>query len=545
MIEFSNPAALWLLTLIVPIVLLYLLKRRRIDITVPSLLVWKKAIEDSQAQTPFQRLRSNILLFLQILVVVLITALLAEPHSYHLSHQTMRWILVIDTSAGMQATDVKPDRFSAVKDRMQRLLDSIPASDEVMLVSFSQEASVLQPFSASHEPIRAKIGSLKPEDVGSDWSRLVLILKPLLKQQPRPRIVIASDFAGSPRGLAGDIPFESITVGTSDNNAAITRAALRTSAENLREQTLFYRVINLSKQPRQVDVELYTDGDLIDAAVLSLKAGESIDQSKQLQVSQPVKIEIRITNKDDLAMDNDFILYAEPAEPLPVQVDYKNPFLLRALKVLPSVRITERAEVRVTRGENTEGVAGIVFRTAPASGPASEVVQWNRSHPAFRFVDAGLWRFAHCLRLETPPDGEVLLETRLGAAACAVDRDGKRRIVLGFDLDQTDMAGYAGFPIFLQNSLEWIGEGISRPQPTLTGGQNRYEGPQDQNGRKAYLNFADAAESNITPAKPAAKPVAEKQTVATARSLAPYVLLLLIAVIMLEWWAFHRRLDSN
>jgi hypothetical protein len=545
MIQFSNPAALWLLTLILPIVLLYLLKRKRTDVTVPSLLVWKQAIEDSQAQTPFQKLRSNILLFLQILIVVLITALLAEPHSYHLSKQTMRWILVIDTSAGMQATDVKPNRFTAAKDRMQALLDSIPASDQVMLVSFSLEASVLQPFSENHEPVRAKLSSLEPEDVGSDWSRLLLILKPLLKQQPRPKIVIASDFSGSPPNLAGGIPFESIAVGTSGNNLAITRAALRTSAENLREQTLFYRIINLSTQPRQAEVELYMDGNLIDAAAVSLKTGESLDQSKQLAVAQPVKIEIRITNTDDLALDNDFILYAEPVEPLPVQVDYKDPFLLRALKVLPAVRVSEKAEVRITRGETAEEIAGIIFRTAPASSPVSEVVQWNRSHPAFRFVDAGLWRFAHCLRLETPSDGEVLLETRQGPAACAVDRYGKRCIVLGFDLDQSDMAGYAGFPIFLQNSLEWIAEGLRRPLPTLTGGQDRYEGPQEQEVRKTYLNFADAAESNIVPAKPHAKPVVEKETVATARSLASYLLLLLIATVMLEWWAFHRRIDSN
>lgn len=545
MIEFSNPAALWLLTLILPIVLLYLLKRKRRDVTVPTLLVWKKAIEDSQAQTPFQKLRSNLLLFLQILIVVLITALLAEPHTYRLQKQTTRWILVIDASAGMQSTDVSPNRFSAARDRLLAALDSIPSSDDVMLVSFSLEASVLQPYSTAHEPVRAKLSGLKPEDVGSDWSRLLLILKPLLKQQPRPRIVIASDFAGSPADLAREIPFESIAVGASDRNLAVSGASVRSSPEKPAEQTLFYRIMNHSKQTRQTDVELYMDGNLFDAATVSLPAGQGLDQSKELTIAGPAKIEIRITAKDDLPIDNDFVLFAEPAAPLEVQVDYKSPFLLRALRVLPGVKVTNQANVRIVHGETSEEIAGIVFRTAPSSSPASDTVQWNRAHPAFRFVDAGLWRFAHCLRLDPPPDGEVLLETRAGPAAYAVDRHGKRSMVLGFDLEQTDMVGYAGFPIFLQNSLDWIAGGITRQLPTLTNSTGRYEGPMEVDGRKTYLNFSDAAESNITPLKPAAKPVVEKETVATGRSLASYLLILLIAMIMLEWWAFHRRMDST
>src|SRR4051812_41528473 len=101
MIEFANPSALWLLTLIPPLILLYLLKRRRQDLVVASLLLWKQALEDTRAHRPFQRLRSQLLLYLQILILVLITAILSAPRWVERSQLSQRWVLVMDTSASM------------------------------------------------------------------------------------------------------------------------------------------------------------------------------------------------------------------------------------------------------------------------------------------------------------------------------------------------------------------------------------------------------------------------------------------------------------
>lgn len=547
MIEFSNPAALWLLTLIIPIVLLYLLKRKRSDVTVPSLLVWRKAVEDSRAQTPFQRLRSNLLLFLQILIVTLITALLSEPHVYSRSQQVESWILVIDTSAGMQSTDEKPDRFAVAREKVQQVLDTIPAHDEVMLISFSVEASVLQPPTANHELIRTRLQTLKPDDVAGDWDRLSLILRPLLRRHPRPRIVIASDFARCPREFQSAIPFDSLAVGQSGDNVAVTRASVKSTPENPTTQVLFYQISNLSVRERKCDAEIYLDGELADAFELSLGPSESIDRSRELTVLLEKKIEIRVATPDALALDNDFILFAEPARPISVQASYKHPFLDRALRVIPLVTTSADADITILRQseDSPEHKAGLVFFSAPESAGPAQVVQWNRSHPTLRFVDAGVWRFSHCRSLQPPPEADILLETDHGCAAYAEDLPNQRTIVLGFDLDQSDLVTYAGFPIFLQNSLGWIEEGMRKPLPTLTGNQSRKEGPVESNGMRSYLNFADADESRIAPQRPAAHAAFEKRSARVIRSLAPIFLILLIGIVILEWWAFHRRMDSN
>src|ERR1700684_1276795 len=114
-IELYSPLGLpaWFVLAGVPvgIIALYFLKLRRRPVRVPSTLLWRRSLEDLHVNSLFQRLRRNLLLVLQLLAVALAMLALAGPHMKGTAGQGQRFVLMIDNSASMTATDVEPTRL--------------------------------------------------------------------------------------------------------------------------------------------------------------------------------------------------------------------------------------------------------------------------------------------------------------------------------------------------------------------------------------------------------------------------------------------------
>src|SRR3954468_23546885 len=92
--------------LVVPsLLILYFLKLRRREQTVPSTLLWRKAIQDLQVNAPFQKLRRNLLLLLQLLLLLFLLLTLSRPVSNYTPGPGKTTVFLIDRSASMSARD--------------------------------------------------------------------------------------------------------------------------------------------------------------------------------------------------------------------------------------------------------------------------------------------------------------------------------------------------------------------------------------------------------------------------------------------------------
>src|SRR5690349_15782197 len=114
-VKFLAPAAFWFAATIPVVVLFYLLKRKRVVKLVSSTLLWQKFLAETQANAPFQKLRHNWLLVLQILLLLLAVLALSRPYFTGNSKQSLLRVVILDASASMQSTDVAPSRFESAR----------------------------------------------------------------------------------------------------------------------------------------------------------------------------------------------------------------------------------------------------------------------------------------------------------------------------------------------------------------------------------------------------------------------------------------------
>src|SRR3989442_469670 len=113
--RFLAPAAFWFVAALPVVVVFYLLKRKRVVQLVSSTLLWQKFLAETQASAPFQKLRHNWLLLLQLLMLALVVFALSRPFFKGNASESRLRVLILDGSASMQATDEKPNRFEKAR----------------------------------------------------------------------------------------------------------------------------------------------------------------------------------------------------------------------------------------------------------------------------------------------------------------------------------------------------------------------------------------------------------------------------------------------
>jgi len=169
-------AAITAATAIPILVLMYFLKLRRHEHVISSTLLWRRAVRDLQVNAPFQRLRKNILLFLQLLLLIAILIALASPVMSLRSQTGKRKVILIDCSASMNATDVSGTRLALAKEKAQKIIDSMSvggffdsssSSDQIMVIAFSDQAKVMCNFTSDKRTLKTAIDAIEPTDGGT------------------------------------------------------------------------------------------------------------------------------------------------------------------------------------------------------------------------------------------------------------------------------------------------------------------------------------------------------------------------------------------
>ncbi len=333
---FRNTLSPWqwgLLALVPPaIVALYFLKLRRQPLEVPSTYLWKRSIEDMHVNSLWQRLRQNLLLFLQLLLIGLAMLALVRPGWEGTKLEGERFIFLIDNSASMSATDEKngKNRLDEAKKVVGGMIDQMSSGMTAMIVSFADTPQVVQQFTDNRRLLRERLATIEPTVRTTDLQGALQLADGLAnpnrvqrseaaresdatETQPA-KLYIVSDgrFAAVKDFSLGSLDPIYVPIGSLNaKNLAITAFAVQRSESKPEEKQAFVQVANFSQASRKATVEIELDGTLLDAKEVEVPAGETsgavfpLANAPAGKLTAHLKLDDNTTDKQDaLALDN-------------------------------------------------------------------------------------------------------------------------------------------------------------------------------------------------------------------------------------------------
>lgn len=394
-LTFASPlsAVQWAVLAGIPvgIIALYFLKLRRRPVQVASTLLWRRSLEDLHVNSLFQRLRKNLLLFLQLLAVLLLMLALAGLRVKGSAGQGQRTIFLIDNSASMAATDVAPSRLEAALRQAEAVVDAMASNDSAMIITFASRARVVSNYTSNRALLRQRLRAIRPTQESTSLREALTVAAGLANPTSDlaarqagegavvrhtavpPKLLIYTD-GGFPdiEGFSvGNLVPEVIVLGPapdpvvpagptrpaparpidpSDNLAVLALQAARND-EKPDQFQVFGRVHNYRAEGVKTEAKLFrhdparprAEGALIDAVALEIDSQADASFKFDLpETGAGIELEVVVEEKDALPLDNRaYTVYGNPRKAQILLVTAGNRYLADTLRTAAAAEIAE------------------------------------------------------------------------------------------------------------------------------------------------------------------------------------------------------------
>jgi hypothetical protein len=344
--NFIAPGAFFLGLLLPVIVAFYLLKLRRVEQEVSSTYLWRRMVRDVEANAPWQRLRFNWLMVLQLLFLAALILALTRPFTWAEGAGGQAAIFILDTSASMSAKDVSPNRLESAKRRAGQLIDDLPDTARVTLIEAGKEANVRLSASLDRRQAHQALDSIQGGTGSSDMAVALQLASAIAARQSGAEVIVLSDGrVAIPKQMNLKGALRYIPFGLSGENLAISMLNLEPEPGNA-GLTAFIQVTNYGEKSVSRHLSVLVDGQLVNAfdlAEIDPGLPRSIIAEGLPADSQVVEARLDPSETDALPLDDQAAAVHSAAATLPVQlVTSGNLFIQTALHLLPGVTVTEQ-----------------------------------------------------------------------------------------------------------------------------------------------------------------------------------------------------------
>ncbi|HMC28215.1 MAG TPA: BatA and WFA domain-containing protein [Verrucomicrobiae bacterium] len=476
--SFLTPIALAFAASIPVVIVFYLLKRKRVVKLVSSTLLWQKFLAETQANAPFQRLRHNWLLILQLLLLVLVVLALARPYFAGQAKSSRLRVVILDASASMQSTDERPSRFENARSEALKLVDGLRDNDQMVVLQSAANTEVKQSATSDKMALRRALESCVAVDSPTRLAEAFKLAETLVRNQPDAEIHLFSDGAiGNLSEFENqNLPLVYHKSGKGQNNLGIVSLDVRANPDDPAQRAIFTSVGNFSTNVQQAELELLFDNDVLEVRPLTLPATNTQPLVFIAPQSKDGVFTVRLKAPDDLAADNQASIVSLMPQPVKVLlVTRANRFLEKALKAPPNVELSVASSLGDTAPGFDLVVLDDVLPTAWPKGnilaihvvntnwfggwdtvKAPAIVDWKNTHPLLRFVSFDNVQITEAIGVKKPLWAVSLVDSPQTPLILTGDLERQRIVWIGFDTLQSTWPLRISFPIFIANAVDWL-----------------------------------------------------------------------------------------
>ncbi|MBE5925325.1 MAG: VWA domain-containing protein [Lachnospiraceae bacterium] len=566
---FSNLWPLGFLILIPVIIILYILKQKVKDQPFSSTLLWSEIYKNLEAKTPFEKLKHNILMYLQILAMLILIFALMAPVIRNGGVLQRNAILVIDTSASMKtAYNGKDSRLEEAKGRADNYIAGLNDSVNVTVISCDNEAQIIyqgQDKLTAQKRVRELTASGKAGNLDYALASIGSIASNIDNVD----VVCYTD---------SDFDFESIK--KNNDKLSLAVESVYSKADNctvdyvnynikeLEEGTVIEaicHVTNHGADEKSSDVSLYLDGKIVDVQSITLPAGDSdtvyfndVNMQAFGRQNEDVKglvLSAELSDKDDLEDDNvSKVAVGKTDNRRVLLLSEGNVFLEKALSVAEGTEVFKADDISVLSKDDkydlyvfdgvklpedfdisSLGKAGLLFINynesdtlsdyVPYEGKVSDCMLNFEKTAITEYVEQYSFGVTESFTYNLPKWGNAFLTDTSGKVCGYYGSVENSRVgVLGFDIHNTDLALRTEFPIFMSQFAEY-----------LLG--------DDELGI-AIDNFP-TEESEVTPISDASSKGILDKTKTGGRAIRNLLLMLAFIILVIEWIVYYKQVHSS
>lgn len=468
----------FLLLLIPIIIVMYLLKQKAVETPIASLFLWKEMYRNVEANTPWEKLKKNWLLILQIITLAVLILALASPYILSGSVGADHAIIVIDNSAGMNALyDEENTRLEHAVDEALDYVRSLKTGTGISIITSNSTATLVLSNSDDKNQAYEELKAITGTYIAGDCQAGIEMVKSMQTQWDSVETVCFTDTNVSMEQVEGYIVDMYVPV----NNVSVDYVG---HGMNNGKLVVLAKVSNHGAADVTTDVNLYGDEELLQIKTVTIPTGDNEVVYFDGIVFEGNAFSVEVSGNDAIEADNIcYDVLEEENETKVLLMTEANVYLEKALSLVDGIQITKSNDIDsfadfMTQDYDLYIFDGMTPAVLPTEGnmifmnteceslyevtaPLGGIMVETSKHTVTEYLEELSFGVSSVYALKKPDWAETFLSAGEECIGFIGKTEAQTVCVMGFDFHNSDLPLKMEFPILVYNIInECTGSGL-------------------------------------------------------------------------------------